>query len=310
MIMDISASQVKELRERTGAGILDCKNALVEAKGDTEQAVTILREKGLAKAAKKAGRVASEGAVLIRMDGDKKALMLELNCETDFVAKNDGFRELSKTMLDYFDRHGKEEGTLVDMQEKFYDAEIERLTTGAVAKIGENIRPRRFIRYAVKENGFVHSYVHMGGRIGVLVEIAATDAAVLAKPEVREMADDVAMHIAAMNPVCVAPEEFPASLIESEKAIYRVQVLEMGKPENMVDKIVEGKLRKFIAESTLVNQTFVKDQELTVGAYVKQVAKKAGAELKVVRFVRFELGEGVEKENKDFASEVQSQIGK
>ncbi|HOW52870.1 MAG TPA: translation elongation factor Ts [bacterium] len=306
--MDISAAKVKELRELTGAGMMDCKNALVDAKGDMEAAVTHLREKGLAKAAKKSGRVASEGAVLIRMNGDRAGLMLEFNCETDFVAKNDGFRDLSQLVLDHFDKHAKEEGVLVNMQEKFYDAEIEKLITDAVAKIGENLRPRRFIRYTVKENGFIHSYVHLGGKIGVMIEVAAADKSVLAKPEVREMADDIAMHIAAMNPVCMSPDEFPPSLIESEKAIYRVQVLEMGKPENMVDKIVEGKIRKFISDSTLINQIFVKNQDLTVGNYIKETAKKAGAELKILRFVRFELGEGIEKEKKDFASEVQSQI--
>ena len=306
--MDISAAKVKELRELTGAGMMDCKNALVDAKGDMEAAVTHLREKGLAKAAKKSGRVASEGAVLIHMDGDRAGLMLELNCETDFVAKNDGFRDLSKVVLDYFNKNGKEEGVLVNMQDKFYDAAIEKLITDAVAKIGENLRPRRFIRYTVKETGLIHSYVHLGGKIGVMIEIAATDKAALAKPEVREMADDVAMHIAAMNPVCVSPDEFPPTLIESEKAIYRVQVLEMGKPENMVDKIVEGKLRKFISDSTLINQVFVKNQDITVGNYVKETAKKAGAELKIVRFTRFELGEGIEKEKKDFAAEIQSQI--
>ncbi len=307
--MDISASKVKELRELTGAGMMDCKNALVDAKGDMETAITHLREKGLAKAAKKSGRVASEGAVLIRMEGDKKALMLELNSETDFVAKNDGFRDLSKVVLDYFEKNGKEEGVLVNMQDKFYDAAIEKIITDAVAKIGENLRPRRFIRFVTKEdNSFLHSYTHLGGKIGVLVEVAGTDKAVLAKPEVREMADDIAMHIAAMNPVCISPDQFPPTLIESEKAIYRVQVLEMGKPENMVDKIVEGKVRKFISDSTLLNQTFVKDQNATVGNHIKETAKKAGAELKVVRFARFELGEGIEKEKKDFAAEIQSQI--
>lgn len=307
--MDISASKVKELRELTGAGMMDCKNALVDAKGDMEAAVTHLREKGLAKAAKKSGRVASEGSVLLRMAGDRKGLMLELNCETDFAAKSEGFQALSKAVVDYFDAHGKEEGAVVDMQDAFYDAAIEKIVTDAVAKIGENIRPRRFIRFAVREdNAFLHSYLHLGGRIGVLLEVAATDKAVIARPEVREMADDVAMHIAAMNPVCISPDQFPPSLIESEKAIYRVQVLEMGKPENMVDKIVEGKIRKFVSDSTLLNQVFVKNQDLTVGNHLKETAKKAGAELKVVRFVRFELGEGIEKEKKDFAAEVQSQI--
>lgn len=307
--MDISATKVKELRERTGAGMLDCKNALVETKGDMEAAVVYLREKGLAKAAKKAGRVASEGTVLIRMDGDRKGLMLELNCETDFVAKSDAFRSLSENVLDHFVRHASEEGSVVNMEDRSYDDAIGAIVTEAIAKIGENIRPRRFIRYAAKEGSFVHSYLHMGGKIGVLVEMSG-DAAAVKSPAVHELADDIAMQIAAMNPVCVSPDEFPPALIESERAIYRAQVLEMGKPEHMVDKIVEGKIQKFVKENTLLNQPFVKNQDITVGAHITATAKQCGGTVKVLRFARFELGEGIEKEKKDFAAEVQSQMGK
>ncbi len=307
--MEISSSKIKELRERTGAGMLDCKNALVETKGDMEAAVVYLREKGLAKAAKKAGRVAAEGTVLIHMNGDKQGLMLELNCETDFVAKSDAFRTLSKEVLDHFVRHASEEGRVVNMENRPYDDKVGALVTEAIAKIGENIRPRRFIRYTAKEGSFIHSYLHMGGRIGVLIEVGG-DISVLKNPEVGELADDVAMQIAAMNPVCVSSEDFPPALIESERAIYRTQVLEMGKPEHMVDKIVEGKVQKFIKENTLLNQPFVKNQDVTVGVHIAAVAKKNGGSVTVLRFVRFELGEGIEKEKKDFAAEVQSQIGK
>ncbi len=307
--MDISATKVKELRERTGVGMLDCKNALVETNGDMEAAVLYLREKGLAKAAKKAGRVASEGAVLIRMDGDRKALMLELNCETDFVAKSDAFRDLSEKVLDHFVRHTSEEGGVVNMEDRPYDDTISAIITEAIAKMGENIRPRRFVRYAAKEGAFVHSYLHMGGKIGVLVEIIG-DAAALKSPAVRELADDIAMQIAAMNPVCVSPEEFPPTLIESERAIYQAQVLEMGKPEQMAAKIVEGKIQKFVKENSLLHQPFVKNQNLTVGAHLTAVAKGSGGAVRVSRFIRFELGEGIEKEKKDFVAEVQSQTGK
>lgn len=296
--MDISAAKIKELRERTGAGMLDCRNALVETKGDMEAAIAYLREKGIAKAAKKAGRVASEGAVLIQMDGDRTGLMLELNCETDFVAKNEEFQSLSRTVLDYFFRHATEEGSVVDMQDRYYDANVETMVTNAIAKIGENIRPRRFIRFRAKEGSFIHSYLHMGGRIGVLVEITGTPM-VLGKPEVREMADDIAMHIAAMNPICVDQKDFPSSLIESERAIYRAQVVEMGKPAAMVEKIVEGKLQKFIKENALLTQMFVKNQDIMVSAYIAEVSRAVGCPLGIARFARFELGEGIEKEKKE-----------
>lgn len=308
--MDISASLVKELREISGAGMMDCKKVLVEANGDIDAAVILLKERGLAKAAKKAGRVASEGTVTSVVSPEHGGMMMELNCETDFAAKNDGFKELTKEVAAYFVKNGKEEGVVVDMQDKYYDETIEKLTTDAIAKIGENIKPRRFIKYGFKGSNLVHSYIHMGGKIGVMVDVEADSTAALSKPEVVEMADDIAMHIAAMNPVCVSTDEFPADKVEAEKAIFRVQVLEMGKPENMVDKIVEGKVKKFIAEGTLLNQTFVKNQDVTVNAHVADISKKIGSKLTVKRFVRFELGEGIEKKKDNFADEVASQIKK
>jgi len=307
--MEISALKIKELRERTGAGMLDCRNALMETQGDMEAAIAYLREKGIAKAAKKAGRIASEGAVFIHLDGDRSGLMLELNCETDFVAKNEEFQTLSRTLLDYFVRHAAEEGRVVDMQDRYYDKDVEVMVTNAIAKIGENIRPRRFIRFVAKEDSFIHSYLHMGGRIGVLMEVKGPRE-ILGKPEIREMADDLAMHIAAMNPVCVSRKDFPSSLIESERAIYRAQVLEMGKPAEMAEKIVEGKLQKFIKENTLLDQMFVKNQDLAVSAHVTAVARTVGGTVEIARFARFELGEGIEKEKKDGASEMQSNATK
>ncbi len=307
--MEISASLVKELRDRSGAGMMDCKKVLAEANGDIEAAIQLLKEKGLAKAAKKAGNIAAEGLVLINIDADNKnGLMLELNCETDFAAKSPDFKALSAIVVDYFVKNGKEVGTAVDMQEKFYDAAIEEITTTAIAKIGENIKPRRFVKYAVNANGYIHSYVHLGGKIGVMIEIEADKPEATANPELHEMADSLCMQIASMKPECVNPDEFPTSLIESERAAYRVQVLELGKPENMVDKIVDGKIKKYISDNTLLEQVFVMNNDLVIKDYIKGIGNKIGAAIKVKRFSRFEMGEGIAKKQDNFAEEVAAQV--
>ncbi|HNW82619.1 MAG TPA: translation elongation factor Ts [bacterium] len=305
--MDISASLVKDLRERSGAGMMDCKKALQEANGDMEQAVQILKDKGIAKAAKKSGRVASEGAVLSVID-NSKGLLLELNCETDFAAKSEGFVNLSKVMTDYFMNNAKEEGSVVFMEEKFYDDSVEKITTEAVASIGENIRPRRFVRFIGKGDSLIHSYVHMGGKIGVMVEVKAASKDALSNPEVIEMSDSVAMQIASMRPDCVDESSFPKEKLESEKHAFLAQVLEMGKPQNIAEKIVEGKLKKFVAENTLLEQAFVMNGDITVKQFVKDTAKKVGTDLQIVRFARFELGEGIEKKEVNFADEVAAQL--
>lgn len=305
--MEISAALVKELRERSGAGMMDCKKALAEANGDIEQAIQILKDKGIAKAAKKAGRIASEGAVLSVID-NSKGLLLELNCETDFAAKSDGFKSLSKVMSDYFMKNGKEEGAVISMENGFYDAEVEKLTTEAVASIGENIRPRRFVKFVGGDDSLIHSYVHMGGKIGVMVEVKAASKDALKKPEVIEMSDGVAMQIASMRPECVEASEFPQDKLASEKHAFLAQVLEMGKPQNIAEKIVEGKIKKFISDNTLLEQAFVMNGDITVSQFVKDTAKKIGTDLKIVRFARFELGEGIEKKEVNFAEEVAAQL--
>lgn len=305
--MEITAGLVKELREKSGVGMMDCKKALMEANGDIDAAMQILKDKGIAKAAKKADRVASEGAVLISIEGNK-GLMLELNCETDFAAKSDGFKALSKTMLEYFEKNAKEENQVVSMEENFYNAEVETMTKEAVAVIGENIRPRRFVKYEAGENSFIHSYVHMGGKIGVMLEVKACCAECTKKPEVIEMADGIAMQIASMRPDCIDVESFPQDKLASEKHAFLAQVLEMGKPQAVAEKIVEGKIQKFVSENTLLEQVFVMNSDLKIKDYIKETGKKVGCDLKVVRFNRFELGEGIEKKVENFAEEVAAQM--
>ncbi|MGI6393822.1 MAG: translation elongation factor Ts [bacterium] len=305
--MEISASLVKELRDRSGAGMMDCKKALQEASGNMDEAMQILKDKGIAKAAKKAGRVASEGAVLSIIE-NSEGLLFELNCETDFAAKSGDFQKLSKEISTYFMQNAKEEGTLVSMEDGFYDANVEKLTTEAVATIGENIKPRRFVKYAGNENSLIHSYIHMGGKIGVMLEVESTDKDAAKKPEVIEMSDGIAMQIASMRPDCIDEESFPKDKLESERRAFLAQVMEMGKPQNIAEKIVEGKIKKFVSENTLLEQPFVMNGDIKIKDLVKETGTKVGAELKIKRFHRFELGEGIEKKECSFAEEVAAQM--
>lgn len=305
--MEISASLVKELRDKSGAGMMDCKKALQEANGNIDEAMQVLKDKGIAKAAKKSGRIASEGAVLSVIN-NSKGLLLELNCETDFAAKSEGFINLSKAITEYFMKNAPEEGKVISMEQSFYNSDVEKLSVEAVVKIGENIRPRRFVKYLGDDNSLIHSYVHMGGKIGVMLEIKASEKAAVVNPEVIEMSDGIAMQIASMNPDCINESDFPAEKLESEKHAYLAQVLEMGKPQNIAEKIVEGKLKKFISENTLLEQPFVMNGDIKIKDLVKETGKKVGAELTVTRFHRFELGEGIEKKEANFAEEVAAQM--
>ncbi len=305
--MNISASMVKELREKSGAGMMDCKKALMEANADMEKAMEILKEKGIAKAAKKSGRVASEGVVLSSISNNS-GLLLELNCETDFAAKSEGFKSLSDKMAQYFMENAGEEGQVVSMEEKFYNETIEKMTSDAVATIGENIKPRRFVKYNADDNSLIHSYIHMGGKIGVMLEVQAPSKEIAGKPEVVEMSDGIAMQIASMRPECVDTDSFPQEVVEAERKVFLAQVMEMGKPQNIAEKIVDGKIKKFVSENTLLEQVFVMNSDQKVKDFVKEVAGKVGGELKLVRFARFELGEGIEKKEENFAEEVAAQI--
>ena len=284
--MGVSIDDVKKLREMTGAGMLDCKKALEEAGGDMEKAKEILRIKGLAKAEKKAGRETKEGVVHVKLSEDRKrGVIVEVNCETDFVAMNEEFRKLVEDIalhiLSVEENRNKEgEGTEILSQPFFKDSSktLEEVIKEAIAKIGENIRLSRFSR--MDAEGYLHSYVHGGGRIGVLLEFKAGS---LDEKTMRTV-QDVAMQIAAMKPEFVSRERVPQEVIEREKRILSEQARREGKPEHIIERIVEGKLRRFFEEKVLLDQPFIKDEEKTVGEFLE------GTGVEVVRFVRFEVG--------------------
>lgn len=290
--MAISAALVKELRERTSAGMMECKKALVETNGDIEAAVEHLRKTGMAKADKKADRTAAEGLIIIKVSDDaKKAAMVEINCETDFVAKDDSFKSFADEVAAItLDSKPADLDALLASSMKSGDS-IEDATKALIAKIGENINVRRFINYECS-NGRVGSYLH-GSRIGVLVEAEGGD---------DDLAKDLAMHIAASKPVCVSSEEVSADLIEKEKEIFAAQAAESGKPEEIIEKMISGRINKFLKEITLLGQPFVKDPDSTVEKLLK------ASNAKVIAFQRFEVGEGIEKKADNFADEVMAQV--
>lgn len=290
--MNITASMVKDLRTQTGAGMMDCKKALVEAEGDIAKAVDILREKGLSQAAKKASRVAAEGAVgsAVSEDG-KTGAILEVNCETDFVGTNEDFRNLAASIADQILAVNPAD------VEALLDSEIDGkkvrdLVTEAVAKIGENISVRRFVRYESAE-GKVYSYIHGGGKIGVLVEMIGAD---------DELGKDIAMQVAAANPSYLDRTQVSRAEIDHEKEVLAVEARNEGKPENIIEKMVIGRINKYYKEVCLVDQEFIKDGDLTISKLLK--SKNAS----VVRFARYQLGEGIEKKQDDLAAEVAKQL--
>ncbi len=286
--MAVSMADVKKLREMTGAGMLDCKKALEEAGGDIEKAKEILRVKGLAKAEKKASRETKEGLIRVKVTDDrKKGAIIELNCETDFVARNEEFQKLADEILEHIlslEENANKEGEGSDItSQKFYKDEsktVDELIKEAVARIGENIRLTRYCRYDTED--FLHSYVHGGGRIGVLLDFKAPSLS----DEVLRLVQDVAMQIAAMRPEFVSVETIPQEVIEREKKILMEQAKQEGKPEHILEKIVQGKLKKFYQEKVLLEQAFIKDDKKTVG----QVIKESGLGVGIKRFCRFELG--------------------
>jgi len=302
----ITAQMVKELRERTGAGMMDCKKALSEANGDSEKAIEILREKGLAAAAKKSGRIAAEGLVktCVTEDG-KTASIVEVNCETDFVAVNEDF-------VAFADNVAKQAAitnanTIEELVEEKYIADesktIQETVTGLIAKIGENMTVRRFVKLTVT-NGAIESYIHGGGRIGVLVKLECEkDSEVL-----KAVAKDIAMQVAATNPLFLDRTQVNNETLDKEKEIYRVQALNEGKPEKIVDKMVMGRVQKYYKENCLVEQVWVRNSDLTIEKYLQEKSKEVGAPITVSAFVRFEKGEGIEKKEENFAEEVQKQI--
>ena len=287
--MAISAAMVKDLREKTGAGMMDCKKALAETDGDMQKAIDYLREKGIAKAAKKSGRIAAEGAVAAYVSADGKiGSLVEVNCETDFTANNENFRALSKQITEHVAKNDFKD--LDELNASVIDGKktVADLVTEATATIGEKISVRRFVRY--KTEGKITSYIHMGGKIGVLVELSGGS---------DELGKDVAMQIAAANPSAIDRNSVDETELEHEKEVLRKQALEEGKPEKIVEKMVMGRINKFYKEICLVEQEFVKDNEKTVKDILKDV--------KVLNFTRYLLGEGIEKKVSDFAAEVAAQ---
>lgn len=303
----VSATMVRDLREKTSAGMLDCKKALEETQGNFEAAIEWLRKKGLASAGKKADRLAAEGLVSAFLAGEKVGVVLEMNSETDFVARNDGFKKLISEVAEHLAKSAKVAGSPEELLSQNLSTRAQPITVElaikeAIATIGENLVLRRFVRYDAAQ-GFVHSYIHGEGKIGVLIEMKSATAA----PEIRQVANDIALHVAAMNPISLSGADVPAALIEKEKEILKARNLEQGKKAEMVDKIVEGQIKKYIAENCLLEQAFVKNPDQKVRDYLAEVSKKVGSPVDVVRFVRFELGEGLQKRSTDFAAEVEAQ---
>ena len=282
----ISASLVKELRDRTALPMMECKKALTEADGDINLAIENLRKSSGMKAAKKAGRTAADGVVIAKSFNDgKSALIVEVNSETDFVARDDSFLAFVDAVVEKACQPG------VDSVEALMEGELEAAREALVQKIGENIGVRRMQK--VESSGVIESYVHGNKRIAVLADLSSGT---------PELAKDVAMHVAAVNPQVTKPEDMPAELIEKEREIFSAQAAESGKPAEIIEKMVEGRMRKFLAENSLVEQAFVKDPDVTVG----KLLSKASADIN--GFIRFEVGEGIEKKEEDFAAEVAAQV--
>lgn len=301
--MAVTAALVKELRERTGAGMMDCKKALVETDGDIEKAIDYLREKGIMKAQKKAGRIAAEGLVRVAFgEGNKTASIVEVNSETDFVAKNEEFIEFVEDLAKEVLVKGNMPMEQF-MAEPFGEGTVQETLTAKVAKIGENLSIRRFAK--VEEDDVVYvGYTHGGGRIGVIVGIK-TDAAA---DEIAAVGKDVAMQVASMNPKFVNEDGVDPEYLENEKKILTEQVLNEGKKPEMVERIVAGKIKKELKEVCLLDQPFVKDGDVSVQQYVANAAKEIGKDMEVVSMIRYEVGEGIEKKEDDFAAEVAAQV--
>jgi elongation factor Ts len=293
--MAITAQMVKELREKTGAGMMDCKKALQETEGDMEKAIDFLREKGIAKAAKKGDRIAAEGLTSVKVDGNE-AVILEVNSETDFVAKNEGFQTLVKELAEHLLANKPASVEEAAGQTMANGATLESHINTAIAKIGEKLSLRRFEIKTKTDSDAFGAYLHMGGRIGVLTVLEGTTD--------EEAAKDVAMHIAALNPKYVSRDEVSQEEVERERQVLTQQALNEGKPENIVAKMVEGRLGKYFEDVCVNDQAFVKNPDQKVGKFVES---KGG---KIREFVRYEVGEGIEKREDNFAEEVMNQVKK
>ena len=292
--MTISAALVKELRERTGAGMMDCKKALTQTGGNIDQGIELLRTLGVASAEKKSGRIAAEGVIVQLVSGDKfSGVLVEVNCETDFAAKDKSFKEYSTAVA--LCLLAGDQNTIEDLEESELHPgiSVNQARQELISKIGENISVRRFDRLR-SPDGLVAGYLH-GGRIGVLVSMDKREA---------ELGKDIAMHIAASRPICVAEDDVPEEVIEAERSIFTAQAKESGKSDDIVARMVDGKLKKFMKENTLLGQAYVKDPDITVGDLI------AGVDAKVCEMLRYEVGEGLDKRDDDFVAEVMAQASR
>ena len=287
--MTITASMVKELRDRTGAGMMECKKSLVEVNGDIDAAIELLRTSGQAKAEKKAGRVAADGRIEIKSN-NSDAVILEINSETDFVAKDENFINFSNSIINVLIKNNVKDISMLNDSIISDGKTVEQARTNLIAKVGENISVRRFDRIEGSENLGLYSH---GSRIGCIVSLSGGD---------ENLAKDIAMHIAATNPICIDKDDAPRDLVDREKRIFSEQAASSGKPPEIIEKMIQGKMSKFLKEISLLGQSFVKDPDISV----ENLLKNANAS--IIQFIRYEVGEGIEKKKENFADEVMKQI--
>ena len=310
--MAVTAAQINELRKSTGAGMLDCKKALEETAGDFEKAVDFLRTKGLAAAAKKAGRAATEGTVAAFISEDlKSGVLLEINSETDFVAKNDTF----KAFVSNIGQHilAASPADVAALLEQPFTGDTSKSVleylNASIAIIGENLQIRRFAKFVVEGDGLVGSYIHAGGKIGVLVQVASPAVTAANKDGLQGFVKDIAMHSAAAAPSFVCRDQVPSDVLDREKDVYRAKAKESGKPDAIIEKIIDGQINKYYADICLIEQAFVKDTDKTIQQVAKESGAAAGGTVSITRFERFVLGEGLQKKESDFAAEVAAAAG-
>jgi elongation factor Ts len=310
--MAVTAAQINELRKSTGAGMLDCKKALEETGGDFEKAVDFLRTKGLAAAAKKAGRAATEGMVAAFVSDDlKSGVLLEVNSETDFVAKNETFQAFVASIGQHILATSPTDVEAMLAQTFSGDATktVQTYVNGSISIIGENIQIRRFAKFDVKGDGCIGSYIHAGGKIGVLVQIASPAVTAANKDVLQGFVKDDAMHTAAAAPAFVSRDQVPTDVLDREKEVYRAKAKESGKPDAIIEKIIDGQINKYYADICLIEQAFVKDTDKTILQVAKECGAAAGGNVSITRFERFVLGEGLQKKESDFAAEVAAAAG-
>ncbi len=302
----MSAEKIKELRRLTGAGFLDCKKVLEETGGDLDKAVNILREKGLAAAAKKAGRQTAEGVVTAHISDDgSTAVLVEVNCETDFVAKTDEFQSFAQDIAKHIAEHNPTDlDSLLKQDFAFGEGTTTEALKNKIAQFGENMSIRRFSRFEPGNTSVLDAYIHGGGKIGVLAELDCESAQLAADSRVKELAHDLAMHIAASSPVCHAREDLAEEAVANEKEVLYNQAINEGKKPEIAQQVVKGRLDKFFRQSCLLEQAFVRDADVTIEELLSNKSKELGGKIKVGFFVRYERGEGIEKAEDDFAAEV------